>query len=252
MDLEFKQIEVKSVDETGTFKGIASPYNNIDLGNDRVLPSVGKKNDGKRVPMLYQHDTHQPIGEMILSNGTKGVECEAKFFLDKDTDGNYMLPKAAEAYLLAKKGILKLSIGYYIKEYEYVKEEKQTVRDLKDIDIVEVSCVTFPMNPKAQITDVKEQQIKEDWQKRIEGMEKEIEELKTLLQPTKEEKETKNKIEEMKVFISSIKDEKTLEEIKDIFKKSFGIEEEPETKEELGEVEVKALQKLYENIKTRR
>lgn len=247
MKLEFKELNLKATEE-GTFKGIASPYNNIDLGGDRVLPTVGKKNAGKKVPMLYQHDTHMPIGEMVLSDGEKGVECEAKFFLDKDTDNNYMLPKAAEAYLLAKKGILKLSIGYYVKEYEYVKEEKQTVRDLKDIDIVEVSCVTFPMNPEATITDVKEVHIKEDWQKKIEGMEKEIEELKALLQPKKEEKETKDKIEEMKVFISSVKDEKTLEEIKEAFKESFGIEEEQETKEELGEAEIKALQELFENV----
>lgn len=157
MKLEFKEIELKATDEIGTFKGVASPYNNIDLGNDRVLPSVGKKNDGKKVPMLWQHDTHSPIGEMVLSNGTKGVECEAKFYIDKDADKQYLLPKAAEAYLLAKKGLLKLSIGYQTKDYEYVVEGTKTVRNLKDIDIKEVSCVTFPMNEDAKITNVKEE-----------------------------------------------------------------------------------------------
>lgn len=160
MKLEYKEIEIqgiKEVSEQGTFEGLASPFNNIDLGNDRVLPSVGTKNDGKKVPLLYQHDTHQPIGEMILKNSEEGVKCEAQFFIDKDDDKNYLIPKAAEAYLLAKKGILKLSIGYQTKEYEYVKEGTKTIRNLKDIDIKEVSCVTFPMNTDAKITNVKEE-----------------------------------------------------------------------------------------------
>ncbi len=64
MDLEFKglQIEIKEITEKGIFKGIASPFNNVDYGNDRVLPSVANKNNGKTVPYLWQHDTREPIG----------------------------------------------------------------------------------------------------------------------------------------------------------------------------------------------
>lgn len=157
--LEYKnlQIEIKEIDENGTFKGLASPYNNVDLGDDRVLPTAGPRNNNKRVPMLWQHDSHKPVGEMLLTDSKEGIQVDGKLFLDKDEDGQYMIPKAAEAYVLIKKGILKLSIGYKTLDYEYVTEQKKTIRNLKDIEIMEVSAVTFPMNPQAKITAVKEE-----------------------------------------------------------------------------------------------
>jgi len=158
LNLEFKNlnIEIKEIDEKGTFKGLASPYNNIDYGNDRVIPTAGKRNDSKKVPFLWQHDTHKPFGELILHDTKDGIMVDGTLFLDKDADGLYMIPKAAEAYTLIKKGILKLSIGYQTLDFEYVTEGKKTIRNLKDIDIMEVSAVTFPMNDKAKITSVKE------------------------------------------------------------------------------------------------
>lgn len=160
MALEYKQlldIDIKSVDEKGTFQGLSSPYNNIDLGNDRVLPSTGKRNDEKKVPFLWQHDSHNPIGEILLKNTKEGITVDGQLYIDKDENRQYLIPKAAEAYALMKRGVLKLSIGYKTLDFEYVTEGKKTIRNLKDIDIMEVSAVTFPMNPKAKITNVKEE-----------------------------------------------------------------------------------------------
>lgn len=157
MKLEFKSVQVESVSDKGTFEGVASPYGNIDNGNDRVVSTIGKKNDGKTVPLLWQHDRHKPIGELKLFDGKMGMQCKGQFFLDKDADGEYMIPQAAEAYLLAKKGVLKLSIGYNINDYGFKQENGRTIRELKDIDIKEVSCVTFPMNEEAVISNVKEE-----------------------------------------------------------------------------------------------
>lgn len=156
--MEYKnlQIEIKEIDETGTFTGLASPYNNIDDGNDKVLPSTGKRNNKKNVPMLWQHDTHIPIGSLLLIDTKEGIQANGKLALDKDTDGQYMVPKAAEGYALLKKGLLKLSIGYNTLEYEYSNENGKQIRNLKDIDIMEVSLVTFPMNEKAVVSNVKE------------------------------------------------------------------------------------------------
>lgn len=157
MELEFKSVQVENISDKGTFEGIASPYGNVDNGNDRVVSTIGKKNDGKTVPLLWQHDMHKPIGELKLFDTEKGMQCKGQFFLDKDADGEYMIPQAAEAYLLAKKGVLKLSIGYNVNDYEFKQESGRTIRELKDIDIKEVSCVTFPMNEQAVISNVKEE-----------------------------------------------------------------------------------------------
>lgn len=159
MTLEYKKldIEIKATDEQGTFEGVLSPYNNVDFGNDRVMPSIGKRNDNKTIPYLWQHDPHSPIGELKLKHSDTGMTVQGKLFLDKDDNGQYLIPKAAETYALMKRKVLKLSIGYQTLDYEYVVEGKKTIRNLKDIDIIEGSAVTFPMNPQAKITNVKEE-----------------------------------------------------------------------------------------------
>ena len=57
---------------------------------------------------------------------------------------------------LAKQGVLEdLSIGYWASETEWVKEDGKDIRNLKEIELFEVSIVDEPMNIMAQITDVK-------------------------------------------------------------------------------------------------
>lgn len=157
MNLEFKQLEIKEVDDKGTFQGIACKYNNVDGASDRLLKSAGKSNDKKDIPILYQHDINNVIGKGILSDGSEGIMLDAKLFLDKDQDGNMIFPLAYKAYELAKKGLMKLSIGYRVNDYAFKKEKSGTVRELKDIDVMETSMVLFPCNEKAVITSVKQE-----------------------------------------------------------------------------------------------
>lgn len=159
MSLEFKHLnlEIKEVTEQGTFKGVASPFNNVDHGNDRVLPSISKRNNGKTVPYLWQHDTEEPIGQVNLIATNKGIEFEGKLFLDTNEHGILLIPKAHKAYVLMKNKQLKNSIGFITEKYKYTTEGKQTIRNLEDIDIKEVSAVTFPMNDGATIIDVKKE-----------------------------------------------------------------------------------------------
>jgi hypothetical protein len=67
-----------------------------------------------------------------------------------------ILPTQAgnDAYTLAKAGALTgLSIGFSTKKYEI--DEKKKVRKLTELELYEVSLVTFPANEKATITNVK-------------------------------------------------------------------------------------------------
>ncbi|NHI48056.1 hypothetical protein FDE94_09265 [Clostridium botulinum] len=202
MDLEFKglQIEIKEITEKGLFKGIASPFNNVDYGNDRVLPSVANKNNGKTVPYLWQHDTREPIGEVKLTSTNTGIDIEGKLYLDTLENGNPTIPNAYKAYTLMKNNKLKNSIGYKTLDYEYVTEGKKTIRNLKDIDIMEVSAVTFPMNPKANITDVKQEGGNKVDLKEIE---EKLNSIMETLKPQQEEKEFSDKIEEIKSLIET-------------------------------------------------
>lgn len=157
MTIEYKSLdfEIKSIDKKGIFKGIASPYNNIDLGNDRVLSSISIRNNNKNVPYLWQHDSREPIGMVHLISTEKGIEVEGKLYLDENDNGIPLIPNAHKAYVLMKNGQLKNSIGYNTLKSKYVTENNKTIRELIDIDIKEVSAVTFPMNEMANIVSVK-------------------------------------------------------------------------------------------------
>jgi len=146
------EFEIKSMDETGKFKGIASPFNNIDRGDDRVLPSASKRNEGKVVPFLVQHTMGTDHGEMKMFSTKDGIEVEGQLYLDTLENGNPIFPEAYKSQVLGKRKKLKLSIGYVTHKYSY---DTKGVRNLEDIEIFEISRVTIPMNSKAKVTEMK-------------------------------------------------------------------------------------------------
>src|SRR6266566_5269881 len=59
------RLQIKSLDEAGRFVGLASTYGNVDLGGDVVEPGAFQKtitDRGGEVPLLFAHDSRQPIG----------------------------------------------------------------------------------------------------------------------------------------------------------------------------------------------
>jgi len=163
LPLEYKSInfEIKEIDNKGHFVGVASPYNNVDLGDDRVKASIAPRNANKTVPYLWTHNVEEPIGTVKLISTNTGMNIDGQLFLDTSTDGVPVIPNAFKAYKSMKSGILSNSIGYQVMPNgaEYVTENGKTIRDLVDIDIKEVSGVLFPMNEQAVISDVKSQNL---------------------------------------------------------------------------------------------
>lgn len=159
MSLEYKEFAVTVSDvHTDGDKGKAvillSPYDNVDLGNDRVKPSVATRNEGKKLPLLSQHQVGTEHGHMDLFSTPEGIKANITLYLEKD-EGAIIFPEAHKHYALLKRAetdgvAVKYSIGYNTLAYKYVIEGKTTIRDLLDIDIMEGSRVTFPMNPMAQ------------------------------------------------------------------------------------------------------
>src|SRR5678816_2268149 len=88
------RFEIKEVsDDTGTFTGMLSVYNVVDLGNDLVEPGAFKKtlNDkGAKFPMLWQHKTDEPIGELEVTDTEDGLSVKGTFDLE--------VVRAREAY----------------------------------------------------------------------------------------------------------------------------------------------------------
>jgi uncharacterized protein len=141
------KLQVKSLDEAGKFSGLASVYGNVDLGGDVVEPGAFTKSivdRGGEVPLLFHHDTSQPIGVVKLQDTSAGLMVEGQLVL--------ATVKGAESYALLKARALRgLSIGY-----SHVKSVMVAgVRRLREVKLHEVSLVSVPMNELALVTAVK-------------------------------------------------------------------------------------------------
>lgn len=141
------RMEIKEISADGSFEGLLSPYGNVDGGGDVVEPGAYTKTlkeRGSKVPLLWQHKSDTPIGELTLDDRKDGLWCKGQLLME--------LPEAQKAYLLIKSRIVKgLSIGF-----STIKDAiANGVRRLLELKLYEGSIVTFPMNEMAMITNVK-------------------------------------------------------------------------------------------------
>jgi len=157
MTLNYKQLELKieadSSDE-GKIVGYGAVYDNQDQGGDIIAKGAFDKSLNSRpMPkMLWHHDPSQPIGiwEKAESDD-RGLKVEGRLLTE--------IPQAKTAHVLAKAGGLDgLSIGYKTIDYSFEGKGEDRVRNLKEVELWELSLVTFPMNTEATLTDVKQLQ----------------------------------------------------------------------------------------------
>jgi uncharacterized protein len=139
-------LKIKAVDDAGKFTGIGAIYGLVDLGGDRILPGAFKKtlDSSKKYPLLWQHNPSDPIGTVQVSDSDQGLLVNGELLLSD--------PTAAKAHLFLKAGVIKgLSIGYDTEKSAYV----DGVRELRELKLWELSIVTFPMNPGAEVLGIK-------------------------------------------------------------------------------------------------
>lgn len=163
-------LEVKLADDgaaTGTIEGYGSVFGLLDRGGDIVMPGAFKaslaawKKQKALPPMLWQHDPYTPVGVWTdATEDEKGLKLTGQLVME--------VPAASSARALIAAGAVKgLSIGYRTQDYEI--DRPTGARRLKKVDLWEISLVTFPMLPEAQISGVKsfdpralEQQLRTD------------------------------------------------------------------------------------------
>lgn len=147
LQVEFK---VKEISEEGVFEGYGSVFGNKDLGGDVVVKGAFAKSLAKKLPALLWQHGHKDVPGVYLEAG----EDDHGLFL-KGKLANTQLGK--EAHELMKMGaITGLSIGYSVLDADYDKETGTYY--IKEVDLWEVSLVTFPMNQEARISAVKDLQ----------------------------------------------------------------------------------------------
>jgi uncharacterized protein len=145
------ELDIKAITEDGTFTGYASLFGVTDLGGDSVQPGAFTKSlkakPASKVKMLRGHDTSEPIGVWTsIVEDARGLKATGQLILDT--------VKGRETYALLKAGALDgLSIGYRTKKETF--DRTKNVRMLNELELHEISIVTFPMLPTATISRVK-------------------------------------------------------------------------------------------------
>jgi HK97 family phage prohead protease len=124
------------------FAGYAAVFHRPDRGGDVVRPGAFARTLGRGaagVPLLWQHDPARPIGRIeYLKEDRRGLRVIAR--LSGGGGGR-------EAAALLKDGSVRgLSFGYRVRA-----AKGEAPRELMDVDLVEVSLVTLPMQPKARV-----------------------------------------------------------------------------------------------------
>jgi HK97 family phage prohead protease len=100
------------------------------------------------VPILWQHKSDEVIGEGVIKEHQGKILIDGKLDLEDET--------GLKAYRKLKRRLVKgLSIGFQTVKSTYEEVEGRMVRHIGELKLWEVSVVTFPMLPDAQVTRVK-------------------------------------------------------------------------------------------------
>jgi HK97 family phage prohead protease len=146
--------EIKAVEKNGTFTGYGSVFGVKDSYGEIVAPGAFKASlkaraeRGRKLPVLWQHRSGEPIGvyDAVKEDAT-GLWVEGRLLVNE-------VARAKEAHALMGAGaVTGLSIGYFVIADSW--NEKEKVRTLTELDLQEVSPVTFPANDEARIETVK-------------------------------------------------------------------------------------------------
>lgn len=160
----FRELKFANGSPDGTFAGYGAVYGNVDSYGDVIAQNAASeslrewKERGKFPPMLLQHGggfmggalDMSPVGQWTdMVENSKGLKVEGRLFA-MNTDRSQLI------YEGLKSGELDgLSIGFNVREMELGTKPGEPPRTLTNIELWEVSIVTFPANPKARISSVK-------------------------------------------------------------------------------------------------
>jgi uncharacterized protein len=159
-------------DETGAFEGYGAIFGNVDLGGDLIKPGAFKASlkawraQKNLPPMLFDHGMQDriPVGQWTeMDEDEKGLKVQGRLIAG-DTEVGKRLHAAMKV-----GGLTGMSIGYRAVEYAFGTKPGDPYRTLKAVDLVELSIVTFPMNPEARVSRVKAADIvsKQEFEKAL-------------------------------------------------------------------------------------
>lgn len=143
-------LQIKSLSDR-EFEGHGSVFNNVDLGGDIVVPGAFKRSlaqhrkAGSLPSMFWMHDPSRVAGKWLeMSEDKDGLKVRGVLA---------PTPLGDEIRTLLQMDAVKgLSIGYRTIEQDWDGDGNRLI---KEAELWEVSVVSLPMNPLAQVAHVK-------------------------------------------------------------------------------------------------
>lgn len=125
------------------FAGYAALFDRPDSGGDVIRRGAfarGVAAGPARLPLLWQHDMTRPIGRVEhIAEDARGLRVIGRLAGGAGAS-------AEAAALLADGAVTGLSFGYRVRAKRQGRH-----RELIDLDLVELSLVTLPMQPGARV-----------------------------------------------------------------------------------------------------
>ena len=144
-----RTVELKTAGDDWEVAGHVSTWD-LDLGGDIVHRGAfgDTLQSGIRVKFLFAHDPSQIVGKPIeLREDDHGLF--GRFALSRTRLGHDI------HQLLVDGALDAFSIGFLAREHDY--DEKAKVRNLRKLELLECSLVALPMNPRATVSGVKDE-----------------------------------------------------------------------------------------------
>ncbi|MEM7522571.1 MAG: HK97 family phage prohead protease [Pseudomonadota bacterium] len=154
-------LSIKEMDDDSgsfVFEGYASTFGNADLDGDIIQRGAFEKSilqararaqeTGKRklLPVLYQHDMRSPIGVFTdMREDEKGLFVRGELPKDDDLVKGRVMPQ------MRAGSISDMSIGFMIRADDMDGRN----RVIREAELFEISLVTIPANPQANVTGFK-------------------------------------------------------------------------------------------------
>lgn len=144
LETKFAPITLSEHAAAGKIEGYAAIFGEPDRGGDIIAPgafSASLTSRQSAIKLLWQHDPAQPIGVWDeIAEDAKGLRVTGRLLTS--------IQRGAEAAALLQAGALDgLSIGYRATR----ADRRGPHRQLTEIDLWEISLVTFPMNANARL-----------------------------------------------------------------------------------------------------
>lgn len=195
MDHKLLEAKASVTTDLGEFEAIAAAYS-VDRVKERIVPGAFKatiaawRGSGKQIPLHWDHsgnpeDIIGTIDPASIEETEQGLLVKGKLDLD-DSE------VAREAWRSMKANRVGLSFGYLVEEDALAEDG---IRELKKLDLFEITITPAPANPDTRFLDLK-------------SVAKEVEET---IEPVKDMGEEivamRKRLDEMEAQIADVSDE---------------------------------------------